>query len=232
MLEDSSKKVRQIGVLGALLWGLFAFIAPSFLMIAALPFVNKLNINDNLKNFIAAAIYEILLIAFVTLILKFYKMDFKAIGLGELKLAQLGTAAAAFAVYLPLSIMLLAVVSQLVPINVDEAQDVGFANLAGIEVPLTFLVLVILTPIAEELLFRGVIFTGFRNKMPFWLAAILVSLLFALAHWQPNVAIDVFAMSLISCYIREKSGSLWPSIYLHVFKNALAFILLFVVKVN
>jgi membrane protease YdiL (CAAX protease family) len=172
-----------------------------------------------------------LLIGVVTLALKFYNLKFKAIGFGDFKFNYLKLGLLAFAVYLPLSILFLAGMSQLFPINVDEAREVGFENLVGIEMILTFLVLVILTPIAEELLFRGLVFTGFRNKLPFWIAAVLVSLLFAFAHWQPNVALDVFVMSLICCYIREKSGSLWPSILLHVFKNGLAFLLLFVFKV-
>lgn len=229
-LAGKPKKVHKLGIVGAFLWGVLAFFAPSVILVVAAPYVYELSASDNIKNFILAFIYEALLIVIVMAALKFYNLDFKAMGFGKFKLDYLKTALLAFAVYLPLSIVFLMGMSQLLPINVDEAQEVGFENLVGIEMILTFLLLVVLTPLAEELLFRGLMFTGFRNKLPFWPAAIAISMLFAVAHWQANVAIDVFVMSLISCYIREKSGSLWPSIFLHVFKNGLAFILLFVVK--
>lgn len=230
ILADKPKKVRKLGIIGAFLWGVLAFFAPSIVLVAIAPYVYDLGASDNIKNFILALIYELTLIALVAAALRFYSLDFKSIGFGKFKLDYLKVALLAFAVYLPLSIVFLMGMSQLLPINVDEAQEVGFENLVGIEMILTFLLLVIITPFAEELLFRGLIFTGFRNKLPFWAAAVTVSALFAVAHWQANVALDVFVMSLISCYIREKSGSLWPSIFLHVFKNGLAFILLFVVK--
>ncbi|HSE29877.1 MAG TPA: type II CAAX endopeptidase family protein [Candidatus Saccharimonadales bacterium] len=241
MLDDSSKKSqdvasspkqRKLGIAGALFWGVLIFTAPAVVLAFIAPLVTQLDISGNFKNFIAALIYELLLIAGVAAVLKFYKLDFKAIGFSDFNLKYLKTAGLAFLAYMPLSILFLGVMSLLFPINMEESQDVGFANLVGAEYLLTFFVLVILTPFAEEFLFRGLIFTGFRNKLPFWFAAVLVSVFFAAAHWQLNVAIDVFVMSMISCFIREKSGSLWPSIFLHVFKNSVAFLLLFVFKVS
>lgn len=229
-LNDKQKKDRKLGILGAFAWGVLAFFLPMVALFVTAPYIYELAVSDNIKNFILSLFYGSAMILIVAAALKFYNLKFKAIGFGDFKLDYLKTALLAFAVYLPLSVVFLTGMSQLFPINVDEAQEVGFENLVGIETLLTFLVLVVVTPFAEEFLFRGLIFTGFRNKLPFWAAAIAVSAIFAVAHWQPNVAIDVFVMSLISCYIREKSGSLWPSILLHVFKNGLAFTLLFVVK--
>ena len=115
--------------------------------------------------------------------------------------------------------------------NADQAQDVGFSNVTtSADLIITFVALVILTPIFEEIVFRGVLFRGLRRRLPFWFAAIITSLAFALAHLQLNVAVDTFALSLVLCYLVEKSDSVFPAILLHATKNALAFLLLFVFK--
>lgn len=113
--------------------------------------------------------------------------------------------------------------------NVEQAQDVGFKALEyPLELLAAFVTLVILTPIFEETLFRGVLFKGLRHRVPFWLSAVITSLIFAAAHLQLNVAVDTFALSLILCYLVERSSSIYPAILLHALKNALAFSLLFI----
>jgi membrane protease YdiL (CAAX protease family) len=57
-----------------------------------------------------------------------------------------------------------------------------------------------------------------------------VSALFGLAHMQWNVAIDVFVLSMVACYLRELTGSIWAGIILHCLKNLIAFIALFFVS--
>lgn len=115
--------------------------------------------------------------------------------------------------------------------NVEQSQDVGFSKVNSLPVLIaTFMSLVIFTPFVEEIIFRGVLFRGLRKRVPFWASAVIVSIVFALAHMQWNVAVDTFALSLVLCYLAEKTNSIFPSILLHGIKNSLAFILLFVVK--
>lgn len=72
------------------------------------------------------------------------------------------------------------------------------------------------------------------KKRPFWkaesvaiiAATFITSLAFALLHGQWNVGVDVFAMSVVLCIMREISGSIYPGIMLHIIKNALALFLL------
>jgi len=113
--------------------------------------------------------------------------------------------------------------------DVSEVQDVGFSNLTNInELALAFIALVILAPIAEELLFRGYLFGKLRALSGFWPSAIITSLVFGIAHMQWNVGIDVFVLSIFLCYLREKSGSVWSGVLLHGFKNSIAYFILFV----
>lgn len=133
--------------------------------------------------------------------------------------------------YVLISTTLVAVASWLLPhFNASQAQDVGLSGSYSLGLKIIgFVSLVILTPIFEETMFRGVLFKGLRRSMSFYPALIVTSLLFALAHGQLNVAIDTFALGLLLGYLTEKTGSIVPSILLHALKNSIAFIILFVV---
>lgn len=137
---------------------------------------------------------------------------------------------AAIVPYFILSALLLAVATHLFPwINTGQAQDIGFTGLhQRYEYVLALITLVILAPFAEETLFRGYLYGRIRQKAPFWLAALLTSFTFALLHFQWNVSIDVFALSLVLCVLRETTGSIWAGVLLHMLKNSLAFYFLFV----
>lgn len=137
----------------------------------------------------------------------------------------------AFIVYFLLSALFTYLASQFISgFNIEQAQDVGFKNLtSNLDLMAGFVSLVILTPIVEEVIFRGILFNGLRRRYSFWIAAVASSLLFAIAHMQWNVAVDTFALGLILCYLVEKSGSIVPSIVLHALKNSIAFTFLFIV---
>ncbi len=128
--------------------------------------------------------------------------------------------------------ILLAIAAQLfmTGINLDEPQNLGLSALnPGIEMALGVLVLVVVGPFIEEIVFRGYLYGRLQAlHVRFWLRTLIVSALFALAHWQWNVALDVFALSVIMCILREKTDSLWPSIIMHMVKNGVAFYFMFV----
>ncbi len=114
-------------------------------------------------------------------------------------------------------------------VDVNQAQDVGFKNLSNAsDLVLAFIALVILPPIAEELLFRGYLFGKLRQENGFWISTIITSLLFGLVHLQWNVGIDTFVLSIFLCILREKTGSIWTSMLLHGTKNGVAYFFLFV----
>lgn len=120
--------------------------------------------------------------------------------------------------------------AQFVPwIDLDQEQQIGFDNLSQpFEYVIAFVALVILPPIAEELLFRGYLFGRLRKRLGFWLTTIAVSIMFGLVHLQWNVAIDVAILSVFLCYLRERTGTIWASMVLHAIKNSLAYFLLFI----
>lgn len=85
----------------------------------------------------------------------------------------------------------------------------------------TFISAVILAPIFEELIFRGMILQVLSkyNKV---FAILVTSLLFGLLHLNMTQAVPAFFMSLILCYMCLKTDSLLVTILAHAGNNLLA----------
>lgn len=81
---------------------------------------------------------------------------------------------------------------------------------------------VVAAPVAEELLFRGMLFGMLRRHAGAAAALILSSAVFAVMHRQPAVMIDAFAAGMALCYIYLRTRSIYACIVLHVLNNALA----------
>ena len=167
----------------------------------------------------------------------------KTMGREELGLKDLptwtdiGLAPAGFIVYLVFAAALVALFSTIPGFDPEQAQEVGFdTHLAGVDRMIAFLVLVVIAPIAEEIIFRGWLYTKLKNRLSkettrsvsIALTAFLVSLAFGIVHLQWNVGINVFAMSIVACALRELTGTIYAGILLHMLKNGIAFYMLFI----
>ncbi|MEI6275948.1 MAG: CPBP family intramembrane glutamic endopeptidase [Prolixibacteraceae bacterium] len=83
---------------------------------------------------------------------------------------------------------------------------------------------VILAPIVEELIFRGVIFSGFQRIYPAFLAIFFSALLFALFHLNPWQLGPTFLLGLLLGYVRLRTGSLLAAIFTHALHNLMIFL--------
>lgn len=136
----------------------------------------------------------------------------------------------AYVAYFIVSAVVLVMVVWLVPdFNLTQEQDTGFAGVSRhYELLLVFVTLVIIAPIAEELLFRGYLYSKIRTYAGVTVAILLSSVLFGAIHGQWNVALDTFSLAVIACVLREITGSIWAGTLLHSLKNGVAFYLVFV----
>ncbi len=82
-------------------------------------------------------------------------------------------------------------------------------------------------PFAEELFFRGMIFSWLRQRMGLWAAALLSGLVFGLFHLYPPTAVSAFVLGVVLALVYERSGSLWPAVAIHAVNNTLIFVLAF-----
>lgn len=85
--------------------------------------------------------------------------------------------------------------------------------------------LVLIGPAVEEVLFRGVIFRALRSGLAFWPAALIASVLFALIHVPDAGGLEGFGprllTGLIFCGLFQRTGSLYPAIAVHIALNAI-----------
>lgn len=79
----------------------------------------------------------------------------------------------------------------------------------------------VLSPIAEELVFRGVLFGWLRRHVGFWGAGVFSALVFAGAHGIPDIILPTAILGLLFAWIYERTGSLWPAMLAHVAHNLL-----------
>lgn len=150
---------------------------------------------------------------------------------------HVGSALIGLFVYLALYLTIVVIVAAVVPgFDSGQEQDLGVStSQSGLNLALVFVSLVILPPLVEEFVMRGFLFSGLRPYLSFIQTTIIISILFGAAH-LPGAkegllwvgALDTFILSVVLCYLREKSGSLWPSVALHGLKNGMAFTLVFV----
>ncbi len=82
-----------------------------------------------------------------------------------------------------------------------------------------FLKVVIIAPIVEELIFRGVIMNGFMRNYPKFLAIFFSALLFALFHLNPWQFPATFALGLLLGWLMVRTKSIVLSIIVHALNN-------------
>jgi membrane protease YdiL (CAAX protease family) len=102
-------------------------------------------------------------------------------------------------------------------------EDLGAKDSTVALIAVTFVVTVC-APLAEEFFFRGYFFGALRSN-GFWPAALLTGLAFGLVHVFGSPIAFIVPLALLGtalCFIREKTGSLYPGIALHCLNNSVA----------
>lgn len=79
----------------------------------------------------------------------------------------------------------------------------------------------LLGPVAEEIVFRGVLFRALRAQVPLVLAILLQALAFALLHPYRAAVYQVALVGILSAWVYHRTGSLWPSILAHAAWNTM-----------
>lgn len=95
-------------------------------------------------------------------------------------------------------------------------ETAGLDNNVG---PLMICYAVILGPICEELIFRGVTMSLAKQALPFWLANFMQAVLFGLFHMNWIQGIYAFVLGLVLGFLCEKGGSIYYSLLFHILFN-------------
>lgn len=182
---------------------------------------------------------EVFTLAILWWFMQLRNIKWSAIGLGRKpKFLDAGYGAITVVIYFVVLLIVMGLISVFIPsIDLEQQQQIGFEKAAGVTgLALVFISLVILPPIVEEIMIRGFLYSGLRNKLRVVLSALIASVLFAVAHLQLGsgqpplwvAAIDTFILSIALIALRIRTGALWSGMLVHGLKNGVAFVYLFV----
>lgn len=90
----------------------------------------------------------------------------------------------------------------------------------------TILVSIVLAPIFEELLCRGIVLESFRAKYGVFVGWIVSSLFFGVIHGQITAMLNASILGLVLGYAYIRSNSIFSVIILHALNNGLALVLM------
>jgi membrane protease YdiL (CAAX protease family) len=113
--------------------------------------------------------------------------------------------------------------------DVQDAALLIAESRAWIKVGL-ILLSVLAAPLYEELIFRGVFFPYLTDRIGFYPAILVVSIVFSAVHFHIPSLLPLSLLSIVLCLAYWRTGSLWVSIGLHAIFNGMSIILILLMQ--
>ena len=110
----------------------------------------------------------------------------------------------------------------LVPVGTEQSAIRGTLTAAPWSVVVGAVCIVLLVPVLEEVVFRRVLLSWLRTRVPVGAAVVVASAAFATAHVVPVLMLYTFFLGLSAALLMLWHRSLWASLALHATNNALA----------
>ena len=211
------------------------FFLPKLIALPALFFIDRSILTSPVGSTCFQAIAYILCILVIIfvpmLVKKSWKPTREKLGLTDLPtFTDVGIAILGFIACMIISGIIINILSNIPGFNAAEAQEIGYSSqIYGFDRVVAFIALVIVAPIAEEIIFRGWLYEKVKSYSSVAIATAVISILFGFLHGQWNVGIVVGIMSVIMCLERELTGTIYAGILTHMIKNGVAFWFLFVI---
>lgn len=143
----------------------------------------------------------------------------KILGIAQNKKASLWK----YAGVIGISAVLCIGINNLIMIGNLQAVSAGYEQtskaLYSASLPVQVMSLGVLVPIAEELVYRGVMYRRMRQKAGFIRSAVSASLIFAIIHGNMVQMLYAFLMGMVLCYMYEKYGSIKAPVLGHMVMN-------------
>ena len=156
----------------------------------------------------------------------------EAFGFRHAPVPSAGLACAVMIVVLPLTLLFMGtVVAALLRwfgINPEAQVTVLFIKKhpPGWELAVMGFTAVVLAPLAEEALFRGVLYTALKQRGHPRLALVGTAALFAAIHFNLAALLPLFFLALVFTWLYERTGNLIAPIAAHMMFNAVNFVAL------
>ena len=109
----------------------------------------------------------------------------------------------------------------------DAVLWLGSSDLSGTVRTVLLLQAALFAPFAEEMLFRGILLSAFERAGRGTIGVLVTSVFFALCHGSTVALLPTAAVGLVSAWFARRTGSLLPSLALHVAFNVANLFLIF-----
>ncbi len=128
-------------------------------------------------------------------------------------------AALAPALFLVVNLVLMALPEAWTESYEEAASGISTVSLVG------FIAVVLVAPVVEELIFRGLMVNRLSRVMPGWLAVVLAAAVFGVCHGHPVWSGYAFVLGCVFGFVDLRAGSIWPSILGHMVFNSFSQVL-------
>lgn len=108
------------------------------------------------------------------------------------------------------------------PPGADEQLGLENGALGAGEIAWLAVGTVIVAPLVEEIVFRGLLFDALRARWRFWPAAVASGVVFAAVHLSLLLIPGLTILGLALAWLRERYDTLYAPILLHALNNAVA----------
>jgi uncharacterized protein len=92
--------------------------------------------------------------------------------------------------------------------------------------PIVIFSVIVFAPLGEELLFRGLLFTGLQRSLPIWVAIVISSVAFAVTHVEWLAVIVILPVGMLFAWTFDRRGTLLVPIAAHATFNLINVVLL------
>lgn len=108
-------------------------------------------------------------------------------------------------------------INAMFPVSLQVQSDVDVHSLS------LFLLIVVVAPVVEEIMFRGYIQEYFRGRLSAEWTVLVSALVFSFFH-PFDLFPQVFVSGVFLSYLRESSGSILPGIVIHFLNNLVGYL--------
>lgn len=98
-------------------------------------------------------------------------------------------------------------------------------SLYGGTIIFEFIAMVIIAPLLEEILFRGIIFARLREYMSYKMAIVISALIFGIIHGNVVQGVYAFIIGICLAYIYEQYNNLLAAVIFHMSANLMSVIM-------
>lgn len=126
-----------------------------------------------------------------------------------------------------LNLLVSSLLSVAFPSNAEGMNEQYMQILDGVSFVQGLLLMALLPAVCEEIMFRGYMFTAFKNRMSLTKAVIIVSLLFGVSHMSMIKILPTAILGATLAVMIHKSESIVTSSLIHFTNNAFAVVTLF-----